>query len=1515
VTLPDKNAKRILASALILVVLALLSALALRPAQLKMLAAIEDARDALLAQAETALGKKIAYTSAGFAFPVLIDIRGISVAGEHSGIPDFSIARVRIRYSLKEIVLALKGKTGFDQSSIKEIIIDKPNVIIDIRALSTQIPPGERDGPLVAERELQKIFAFLPSELVVRLNKGTVGVTAAEGTTSIEGNLNALKAELRVKKGRVKFTASWKTEGSVSSDPVKQLNNREPLSVEAGVRLRADFSVADGSGRGTIRLSNIRSSLLDVSQAAFTATLVDRQLSVEKIGGRLPYALSMELDLESGAAAVNFSAERFAVYSFAALKGPLRRYAPWIPAVISGTARVTTTLGADMELLYPAFDVKVSGVFRRQSPIGASVFVVQGTGDTRRARFSRLGLTLPQDGLSAGFPLQGDLSFSGSIVYQDIELDGVLRVEDLTMRESHPISGEFIVDTQDATTTLFAETFFLGNVEFSAFNVDITREEQSAIIGVSALRFRETAINEDTGEETGFGGIRLGRLSSEGFLNWKENSLDLNLTLEEIVAQDLLDIAGVFADVPELPDMLNDVIEGTAFTTDVFVSTDFKSITYNIPVFVAAYTGKEKNGKSTSITAVSSIFGTETSFSIVESTVNMPDGTLNVSADFDFADYNDILFRTEFTYKDLFYFFNGQVLDQSSVTLTGSYNLQAFFSLGNVGSFSGYVRTSDARIPYKDQVVNVNLAASLRYDSVDSWSLDLDLFEIQNILIGTIPIASFMIRGGVNQNGVELPAISLTDAGGTLAGSGRAGWNLASGIIEFALSLSDTRGSELFFVNGNYFNGALEFHANTTALKLSRFFKNSFNAAISGFIDFTAGNIFDKTFDNWSLAVNITSLTAEIGSSGVNIATQGEIYPDRISLLDTRVNWGSIVVNVPSISFVNGRLDAEAQLRGIILGRTVDLALNTAVDFQNFISLPRFKESFSDFDGTLFLSAMKVGNWTMESPSGFTFSRHNAAVSLSGGPSNMIRLELKETGEFYAGFSAPSPIRGAVTGNITDGNIAARGSSLYVDLLSLWKYVPAQNIVNIKSGFAIADIEVRGPLNDPEFYGTAQGASVRLDIPLYLNDEIGPLPIAVRLDGQQMRFGPVRAPCGTGYGMVTGVFEFSRWVPGSFTITIDVEEDHLIPYKVDIAGVKAYGETSGLLEIALQDAVLSITGDLVCENTEITFDPAGFNQSPQPNPSHVVTDFTITTGRRVEFLWPNADLPILQASPASGNSIHISSDSFSGSFELKGEIDIRSGEIFYIERSFYIREGVLTFNENETRFEPLIAARAEIRDRTNDGSVTISLVIDNQPLTSFQARFESTPALSQADIFELLGQNIVGGQTTDTGQIAGAFGGAITDVLSQFSVVRRIERAIRDTLRIDTFSVRTQAISNFFLQATGVQSRQDTGSGFSRYFDNTTVFIGKYLSGDFFLQGMFTLRYDDQYGSQYSSQYGSRYDGQFTELAQRGLKFEPDIGIELRSPLFDIRWNIVPTHPESLFIPDTSFTILWRKTF
>jgi hypothetical protein len=62
-----------------------------------------------------------------------------------------------------------------------------------------------------------------------------------------------------------------------------------------------------------------------------------------------------------------------------------------------------------------------------------------------------------------------------------------------------------------------------------------------------------------------------------------------------------------------------------------------------------------------------------------------------------------------------------------------------------------------------------------------------------------------------------------------------------------------------------------------------------------------------------------------------------------------------------------------------------------------------------------------------------------------------------------------------------------------------------------------------------------------------------------------------------------------------------------------------------------------------------------------------------------------------------------------------------------------------------------------------------------------------------------------------------------------------------------------------------------------------------------FVQGMFLIRFDEN------------------KLDFGGYAFDADLGIELHSPLFDIRWNIAPLNYETFF--DSSFTLTWRWLF
>jgi hypothetical protein len=411
-----------------------------------------------------------------------------------------------------------------------------------------------------------------------------------------------------------------------------------------------------------------------------------------------------------------------------------------------------------------------------------------------------------------------------------------------------------------------------------------------------------------------------------------------------------------------------------------------------------------------------------------------------------------------------------------------------------------------------------------------------------------------------------------------------------------------------------------------------------------------------------------------------------------------------------------------------------------------------------------------------------------------------------------------------------------------------------------------------------------------------------------------MTFGPIPARVGGGAGMASGWFRFDRWMPNVFSIDIQAPEETPIPFGVDIAGIQADGDASGSLVLSMENMVLQVSGDLTGNNTEINLDTQQFSwqglESEEPvgiASGPVMVDLRLNAGPKVEFVYPSREFPVVRANAEAGTMIRITSNSLSGRFTVEGDVAIRNGEIFYFQRSFYIQEGILSFNETNEQFDPRISARAEARDRTDDGPVTISMIVDSSPLRSFTPRLESNPPLSQSEILSLLGQNFAGMPSEDPNESIRNMVLASGDFLTQFYAYRRFERLVRDFTHMDMFSIRTQVLQNMLIQATGLREPVDRIGGVGNYFDNTTVFLGKYFGPDIFGQAMLSFRYDEN-----RTTFGDISQGGLT--LGGGVSLEADIGVELHGPLFDIQVNFAPRNRENMFVDDLSFTLLWKRS-
>ena len=217
----------------------------------------------------------------------------------------------------------------------------------------------------------------------------------------------------------------------------------------------------------------------------------------------------------------------------------------------------------------------------------------------------------------------------------------------------------------------------------------------------------------------------------------------------------------------------------------------------------------------------------------------------------------------------------------------------------------------------------------------------------------------------------------------------------------------------------------------------------------------------------------------------------------------------------------------------------------------------------------------------------------------------------------------------------------------------------------------------------------------------------------------------------------------------------------------------------------------------------------------------------------------------------------------------------------------------------------MISLRAEIRERDEKGEpVRIILYVENQPLSSFTPILYSEPPKSTVELMALLGQAASADSTQDTllrDTIVTA-----SDIFAQMGLFRTVENSIRDVLHLDIFSIRTLLIQNAIFRQSMQSSSLNQEMTIGNYFDNTTVYMGKYFGSAVYADALLHFSY---------------YDPKSVDSVENpigvyeNLLFQPELGLEITSPFFTVRWSILPDSPDTFFIADTSVTLSWKFSY
>jgi len=1472
---------RLYAQILIFSTLVALGALILWPLQQTLYGGMISIRDNLISRLERQIGRKILYSSISPSLFGSFDVRNISIMGR-DGVPLLTMSRFRIAYSLLDI---LRGRT----LAIRSVQIDSPLVNYntttdkDLADLFKTAMSGQ-------EGSSRGISDMLPERILIRIRNGKCQILSGSDKFS----LDALDINAEVFENSVAIDSKWKINVAIAKFFGEPVNFQ--IAMTANGLCRMDME----DGAAIIAIPSVTGDMSSMGPVIYNITMREGAVNLYKKPDNFPYDISFEYGKNGKEFEGRLSCDNLRFAQLVSFSGGLEGLRQMLDVVSSGEALISRdsdgVLGYSINLAGSA-----SSNFSKAADADAASYEIDIDGDEKLAHIKKLRFSMTAAQEAAFY---GSAGFTGAVGFQPFAPAGVLSLDNFSASGREYLNADITVNTDGSVINVFCETISIGHGAFdiNAFKASMEPSDNGMVFSVSGAR--------GLGTKTAHGQKRSFSIAGSfapGFKN-----ADVKLSLDSFLAGDLIGIAAPFVKKPPIPDVLTGIFGDTAITTKLFFFTDFTRVLYNTPslVFSGRYGDKGFSG-------FTSINGTGSHFELGKAQISRGEDILLLSANADFANPNNIGFSINAGYQDISCLIKGTVLDGKTVDIQGSYGLKINFTTSRDKIYSGVIHTEGFPVPFLGKPALLYIDGRLRYDSHKAWFMNFDRLEMTDI-ISPAGQAHFKASCRADQNGVHFQQLYYKDGFGPLSGNANFLWPQGAGGLEAFSEITGTAylvdNNEKYQIEVSYLNHRLNLWLSGSSIRLGRFTEKANTLQADGEM-----RLLWNSFNSFNAEFNLSSIRGKMNGRDINVSAQAVMDNDELTVRRILLGVNNINGEIPQIVVNNktGAARSEGNVNFLINGRRAAGFLSLDANFKPVNSWAGIGEAFDFFDGRAHVENFYFAD---TDPQAFdiVFKRGDGGngsdntLIVSGGPRNMIRLQVDNNGNFYAGLSNPSPVRGTAVGNISGNKINVTCNDLYIDMAGVFTYLlPQSKTIYLTGGYVNASVEIRGSMSDPEFFGSARGTSLRFMIPSYIPDELRPIPFYAVIEGNEITFGPVSASVGKGAGYVNGKFLIDRWIPNIFDINIVVPRETPIPYSFGISGFTARGDVSGKMTVSMENQLLDISGDLYANNTVLGMDTLKINRDREQNNEKTpsVVDLMISTGPVVEFFYPDSKFPLLRANPDMGTKLHVTADTFTKQFSLTSDIKIRGGEIFYFERNFYIRSGLLVFRENELRFAPRLTARAEARDRNENGPVTISMIVDNAPLLDFTARFESSPALSQMEILALMGQSLTGSQTDNGGENqrekALAFVNSGADMLAQFTVGRWVERQMRNFLQLDMFSLRTQVAQNLIFNAfPGImQQPVDRNGMLGNYLlDNTTLMGGKYIGQDLFLQGMLSMRYDAN------------------KNTHGGLAIQQNYGFELEGPVvnnynFRIRWDFKPEHPENWYANDNAITFTFSRSY
>ncbi len=446
-----------------------------------------------------------------------------------------------------------------------------------------------------------------------------------------------------------------------------------------------------------------------------------------------------------------------------------------------------------------------------------------------------------------------------------------------------------------------------------------------------------------------------------------------------------------------------------------------------------------------------------------------------------------------------------------------------------------------------------------------------------------------------------------------------------------------------------------------------------------------------------------------------------------------------------------------------------------------------------------------------------------------------------------------------ISGRFSDGTFDLNLNNIAFELGSINFLYPFPLVVFEKGSIAYGDFILYGNFKDSHLFGNAYLKESDLNI-WWLDEEyirMGDVHVSVVDNFATTNNTPVMTINRTtgeinkGYAICQAALSNDN-ILDYYNIELFIPDGSSVHVWVPLygQGMQIKSDVSGSFSLYSDLRKNHLSGDLILDNCVMAFGmdelPAWWKQGKIP----VANEFNVKLRRNCSFVMPLGPDPIISAAFSENTDFTFAYDSMLGNISLGGSLGFRSGEIYYFEKNFYITEGNIEFrNTNSNRIDPIINLRARLRDfDANGDKVDIYLVLNNSSLSNINPSFESSPQKDINEIMSILGEAILPSSTygeLNLSSVASLVSSGV-DVINRVGLINtgggaaNLSSTIRENLGLDMFSVRTSIFRNILFD-TIFYSGAENYSPLARYLNDTTIYLGKYLSPKLFLQGLIHL--------------------------------------------------------------------------